>query len=378
MPKKLYALVGSFNFREKVRGITVFACDGETGALRELGRYVEDMNVGQQTFDPRRGLVYAVDENKTLRGNDDGGGRLAALGLDPGTGVLTPQSVCSSLSALPSWISVDPGGEFAVVSHFCSDHYVTKVVEEAGGYRRQVQFDDAVLALLRLEADGSLGEVCDAAFHRGTGGPGRHTASHLHCAASSPDGEVYAVCDMGTDTVHTYGIDRGAGRLVHRGQARVEDGCSPRYGAFHPTMPYFFTNNETRTVAHAFRYDGGAPELVCMVPLFSSGESEGMPSDLKVHPRGHCLYVAVRGIDQIAVLEISPDGYLAPVQAVDSGGKGPRGLCLTPDGRFLYALNRDSGSVDVFSIHHDGTLHPAGRAAEATAPGNMQILAAEE
>ena len=61
------------------------------------------------------------------------------------------------------------------------------------------------------------------------------------------------------------------------------------------------------------------------------------------------LYISIRGSDEIVVLEIT-DSEPRIIQRCSSGGKHPRDIALSPDGKFLLSANRNSGDVIAFPI----------------------------
>jgi 6-phosphogluconolactonase (cycloisomerase 2 family) len=80
----------------------------------------------------------------------------------------------------------------------------------------------------------------------------------------------------------------------------------------------------------------------------------------------------------IAAVKINADGGMDLMQNINCGGENPRGLCLSPDGRFLFSLNVDSGTIATFVIHNDGALEPTGKNIKAKTPGNMKIISFTE
>jgi DNA-binding beta-propeller fold protein YncE len=72
----------------------------------------------------------------------------------------------------------------------------------------------------------------------------------------------------------------------------------------------------------------------------------GMPQDVKLSPDGKVFYVAdmhANGLWEIAGDRLEVAGFLPT-------GKGVHGLYPSRDGRFLYATNRDEGSISVVSF----------------------------
>jgi 6-phosphogluconolactonase len=102
--------------------------------------------------------------------------------------------------------------------------------------------------------------------------------------------------------------------------------------------------------------------------------------DIKFDRRGRILYCSNRGDESITVFAVSDEGRaLDQIDTTPCRGEHPRGLCLSPDGRFLLVANQgptwridrdaDSGSpvagVVVFAVNADsGTLSYTGHSVQ--------------
>jgi 6-phosphogluconolactonase (cycloisomerase 2 family) len=93
-----------------------------------------------------------------------------------------------------------------------------------------------------------------------------------------------------------------------------------------------------------------------------------------MNPDGKTLYVSIRGVNMIASLHIAPDASLELFQNIDCGGDNPRGICMSPDGRFLFSMNNRSGNITSFNVKSDGSLENAEKEIKQGRPGNMQIF----
>jgi 6-phosphogluconolactonase (cycloisomerase 2 family) len=197
---------------------------------------------------------------------------------------------------------------------------------------------------------------------------------------ADPSGKLFFVCDKGVDKIYTYHLDREKGKLLPLRETAVETGSAPRYGTFHPRLPIFYMNLEKKTVLHGYRYDvkNGTLELISTVPLLNAGEENSIDrvesSDLVIHPNGKSLYAAVRGVNRIVSLDIDDEGSVSLKQSINCGGEHPRGLCVSPDGRFLFSANMASGNITTFAIRNDGNLEAVGET-KAPCPANISIAA---
>jgi 6-phosphogluconolactonase len=412
VPSKTFALVGNFGFGPEPKGITVFGYDPTNAEMRPIGTYFEDANIGHISVDAERHMVYAVDERPSLKGQTGGGGYLMALDLDPRTGELNLVNGRPTLSQEPCYTLLDRTRRFLVVSHHADSGFVTKVKKTANGYSTEVVFDDTGLVLFELDADGSVGDVCDVALTPGDGAAGPHPWARHHSVVADPTGELLVVCDKGLEVIHTFRIDREQRRLVRLQDTSVAEGLVPRYGVFHPTMPVFYANYERNTLVQGHRYDIASGALTCFTeaPLFPAEDASAAsvpvpalvpkhpktlaevqemeavlrakmgspkspePADLVIHPCGKWLYVSTRFKNSISVLDVDETGALALREVVDCGGANPRGLAVSPDGRYLFAANMDSGTVTSFAIESDGGLRSTGTEAKASSPGGMKFI----
>jgi 6-phosphogluconolactonase (cycloisomerase 2 family) len=380
MGSKIYALVGSWNFKPRDLGLSVYRYNSEDATLDYMDTYFPEVCVGQQFLDNERRIVYITNECDSLPGKTGGGGSVLAIGIDGETGKLSLLNRKESLAVLPSYVWVDAAKRYALVSHHGGRGHVTKILRKAdGGLTSETLFDDSALVLFRLEADGSLGEPCDALIT-----PGKdqvHALSHQHSVVGDPSGSIFIVCDKGTDEIYSIRIDYKTGKLVLLDTAVSERGNAPRYSVFHPTLPVFYSNNETNPVLSVYHYDKNSGALTPSGELPLTGgkrkTEDGkmiMSSDIVIERGGRFLFVSLRGSETIAVVALDGTGKMELRQTINCEGKNPRGLTLSPDEQHLFSLNVDSDSISAFAIAKDGTLSFTGKTAKALCPGTMKFV----
>ena len=200
--------------------------------------------------------------------------------------------------------------------------------------------------------------------------------AHPHSIIGSPDGEIYFACDKGLDRIYSYKLDRENGKLIGMVQTPMDYASAPRYGVFHPELPVFYENNETSSKLYAFRYDNrtGLLETLSEISLFDENEEKGMQSDLVLHQSGKYLYAAIRNLDEIAILDVDPvNGSLTLRQRISNDG-APRGLAISPDGRFLFSANAEAATINSYEIAEDGNLHNTGKQFTAPSAANISFV----
>lgn len=374
MTGKTFAIVGTWMFKPVEKGVCVYEYDPETAKMTFVDRYDTTVAAGQQYYDPKRGVVYVVDECDGHPGEIGGGGFARAYKLDPETGKLSLLNERRVPMTKPSYIWLDESGDWALVSCHTGRSAVTKVVYlPDGSFTSALIYEDAGLVLLKVEKDGSLGKVCDVALYDGlTDAPGQVHA-HLHSVMADPKGKIFFSCDKGLDRIYSYKIDKERGRILRMAETKMDYATAPRYVAFHPTLPVLYENNETSNYIFAMAYDAesGALRELCRLPLMDDPKGIS-PSDLRVSKDGRFLYCAVRGVDKLVVYALDEKGIPSRIQIADCPG-GPRGIWIAPDGRFLLSANNSVNEIRAFAIAADGTLTDAGVSAQVDYAANVGI-----
>jgi 6-phosphogluconolactonase (cycloisomerase 2 family) len=405
MSKRIFAYVGNWSFQpnpQKGKGISIFQYCPEAGDLKLLETIRPDVAAGQLCLDPDRKVLYAVDERGERRGEIGGGGYVMAFRIDATSGMLTLINEQNSLSPEPSYLCLDKSGKYLMACHCSDPFHVTKIVKRADGtYGNEVLFDDTALVMFPIGEDGCLGEICDVALTHGTGGKSPNAKvnvdpvsghiqlvqvlSRQHSVVASPSGEMIAVCDKGMDRIYTYRVDRENGKLVHLDTWIAEEvACFPRYAAFHPKLPVYYANNENYAGMNSFHYDENSGKLTLLKNLFLLPEDPGLvegkrvgAQDILVHPSGTHLYCTLSGLNLIVVCELDDDGMPEVKQLINSNGRMPRGLALSPDQRFLLSGNMLSGDITTFAVNEDGTLTSTGKVWEAVSPSAIRFFTIE-
>ena len=82
------------------------------------------------------------------------------------------------------------------------------------------------------------------------------------------------------------------------------------------------------------------------------------------------LYVANMADDSISQYSMAPEGDLKPIAPPVAGGASPYNLTLSPDGRFVYAMNI-MGSIGQYAVGAGGELSLAATTAHEEMPVSM-------
>ena len=391
--KNYYALVGQWGYNQSdPMGISSYCYNPENGDLEFIETIREDIVSGQMCIDQERGMVYVVNEIGHIKGDLGGGGYVHAFHIDSETGKLTFVNEQRSLSPEPCYLWLDVSKKFLLVCHCADPFHVTKIRQlEDGSFTSDTVYDDTALVMIRINDDGSLGDICDVSITKGCGATGPNSRSFVHeisghimhiqvisrqhSVSGNPDGTLFAVCDRGMDKIYTYHIDRENGKLIPMHEYSEAVASSPRYCAFHPTKPYFYANMEKIPYVNAYRYNAseGTLDKICETKtVFDNTKVRSGCSDLRIHPNGKYLY-STSNPNTISVMEIAADGSLTLKQNMDCGGDYPRTICLSPDGKFLFSGNNHSADITSFHVEENGCLTSTGKTFKGISPSVIRF-----
>src|SRR5207237_9840298 len=120
-------------------------------------------------------------------------------------------------------------------------------------------YSSGSVAVLPINADGSLGALTDAITLQGKPGPNRteQAGSHPHDVVFDPRGRFLVVPDKGLDATFVFRLDTARGRLVGAEPLSVASrpGAGPRHAGFHPSQPYLYQINELDSTVTTFTFD---------------------------------------------------------------------------------------------------------------------------
>jgi 6-phosphogluconolactonase len=308
--------------------LSVFAVDSTTGVLTPKSS-VDAGDPSPSFLALRPGLknLYAVGESTM--------GRVGAYAIDS-QGALSYLGGVSSQGNGPAFVSVDPSGAWVLVANY----------------------GDGAIAVLPIQADGTLGAPTDT----------RVAGMNAHMMiADASDKFVFVPC-LGSDYVAQFLFDAKTGKLSPNTPPvfNTAAGAGPRHLAFHPNGAYAYLLNETASTITSLSFSSSTGLLTeietqsTLAADYAGPKNTG--AEVAVHPSGKFVYASNRGDDSIAIFSVElTTGKLTPKAHPKTGGTTPRSFTLDPSGAHLYAANQGSNTITSFSISTaDGSLTPVG------------------
>ncbi len=213
-------------------------------------------------------------------------------------------------------------------SHLSSD-YEDKFLFVSG-------YHDGKITVLRLNEDGSIGEICDELFLKGLGSIAeRNFRPHVQCVKMTRDNKYLCAADLGMDHVNVYRLNHKTGKIKQCAILHSELESAPRHMKFSKDGHYLYVVHEIQTISTLNDYHSKG----------SAASALNFSSDHKY------LVSSNAGDNSVVVYGIDPDnGYLNKIFCLPISGEYPKDAALFPDNRHLVSLNHESDTMTFFTV----------------------------
>lgn len=376
----MYLLVGNWCPGPGEKGFSVYEYNSCGGSLTFLNHSNGDIAASFLTKGVRDDLVYATNETDALM---DGIPANQIITLDvshPSEGIRIIARK-ASFGPNPTWICSAYNQEHLLVTHhggFCNTSTIDK--DNVGNIVEKIVYDESHVILYELDKHGIPDRPADAFLPTKVDYyPGQMSRSHS--VIKAPGKNLYMICDKGLDLVLSVMIDFSTNKIIPLDSVSVPRHFAPRYGVFHKNLPIFYADMEGSATIYAFSYDElGNIQILQTLDLTKESKTGAikwngtMPSDIILNSAGNRLYVGLRGINWIAVIDLDENGTMSVRQFCENRDGAPNALRLSPDGNYLFVTNVFEKVITRFAVAEDGSLAYQGIAAESFCPASMLFL----
>lgn len=161
---------------------------------------------------------------------------------------------------------------------------------------------------------------------------------------------------LGTGCIMQMNFDKETGifspNMPPTVQTRLKAG--PRHLTFHPNDKYVYLLNQTDATINTYRVEPGVGvlqeiEMITTLPPHFLGEANA--ADIHVTPDGRFLYASERQTSTLIGFSIHPKtALLSPIGRWPTETT-PRGFAIDPRGLFLLSVGLDSNALSVYEIN---------------------------
>lgn len=269
--------------------------------------------------------------------------------------------------------SVDPDGNSQSVNAFrinaddLSLKYLNNQSSEGRGpchvyateaYLFIANYSSGHATCISLLPDGRLEFSTSAVVAEGSGpNQNRQKGPHAHQVMLDPSGSFLLVPDLGTDKVMNYVLDGESGELTPNPQQawlELPPGAGPRHLAFHPSgkLVYVLSEMNSMLTACSFNEESGVLEIINAESIVKDGFSGNkQAAAVRVHPNGKFVYASNRDeVDNLAAYRIKDDGGIERIQLLESIPHWPRDFNITPDGKYMLIAGARANELQLYKI----------------------------
>lgn len=237
-------------------------------------------------------------------------------------------------------------------------------------------YHDGKASIVRVNEDGSVGELTDEVFHKGMGSIAeRNFRPHITCTRLTPDGKFLAACDVGIDQVKFYEFNMDTGKIQLVDILRCELESAPRSILFSADGKFAYLICQLKNTVNVYTYDSddGTPNFELIQQISTLGKKyndKSAVASLRFTSDGKNLFCSNAGDNSIAFFERDEiTGMLTKRSVLPISGDYPKQICIFPDGRHLASMNHETNEITFFTIDYkNGIIVQHGKPASIETP----------
>ncbi|MCR5474167.1 MAG: lactonase family protein [Lachnospiraceae bacterium] len=220
-------------------------------------------------------------------------------------------------------------------------------------------YHDAKVTVLRINDDGSVGEITDEVFSAGIGSIiERSFLPHVTCAKMTRDNKYLCVCDIGMDQVKVFAFDPVGGKLSLKDMIRCDQDSGPRYIKFHKNGKFAYVSHEVACKIDIYTYDNskGFPEFEKIDSVSTLNDdyktTGSIACAMKFSLDHKLLMCSVAGNNSVSIYKVDEKtGLLDKRLCLPVSGDYPKDVAFFPDSKHIVSLNHESNTMSFFALN---------------------------
>lgn len=233
---------------------------------------------------------------------------------------------------------------------YLSTDYEDKFLFTAG-------YHDGKITALRLNEDGSIGEITDEIFCKGMGSVAeRNFRPHVSCVKMTRDNKYLCAADLGMDHVNVYLLDHVTGRLKLVDILRSDQESAPRHIKMSQDGKFIYIVHELKNYidVYTYREEKNLPEFEKIQTISTLNDdyhaSNSAASALNISDDFRYIVTSNAGDNTATIYKVDEEtGLLEKLLCLPISGDYPKDAVLFPDNRHLVSLNHESNTMTFFA-----------------------------
>jgi len=307
-------------------------------------------------------LTISKDEKFVYAVNETNGanpGRVTAYSFDKKNGTLHFLNTTASGGDDPCYISTTSDNKWLAVANYTS----------------------GTATVFPINSDGTVAPYSQIIYDSVYRNSREIATPHVHETVFSPDEKYLLTPDLGLDEIITYRFDSAIKQpliLTSAAFTKSEKGSGPRHLVFSKNKKFVYLMHEMGGTVTAYDYNKGKLSEIQKIATFPegfAGRKDG--AEICISPDGKFLYASDRGdLNTITIFSIDRVSGKLNLKGTESTfGKGPRNFIIDPTGNYLLAANQDSRNIVIFKRDMEtGLLIKTDKEIEIPRPVCLQMI----
>lgn len=358
--QKSYVFIGSYNAGKNTPGIYVYELDTLSGQLKEVSVVKNIRNSSFLTLSPNGQFVIACTETQTANA-----GSITSFAFDSINGKLTWVDSQKSGGENPVYVSSDMSGRWLINANYTGGSASVFRINEEGKINPAIQVIN----------------YTDSSINKS-----RQSKSHIHSAVFSPDSKYAFFPDLGADKIRIYKFDTLRNEPFQNGPThftKTFPGSGPRHIIFNSKGNIAYCIEEMGGAVDVYSFKKGILKPIQRLMMHSENSENNSPkrlpsysgADIHLSPDGRFLYASNREPqNNIAIFSVKKNGKLKAIGLDSTYGVHPRIFSIDPTGKFLIVANQMSDNIVVLKRDMStGMLKTTGEEIKVESPSCVKI-----
>lgn len=219
-------------------------------------------------------------------------------------------------------------------------------------------YHDAKLTVLKLNDDGSVGNITDEIFHKGLGSIAeRNFRPHINCVKMTRDNKFLLAADLGMDNTVVYSFNSVSGKLRQVDIIHSEQESAPRHIKLSHDGKFIYIVHELKSYVEVYEYSidkSGMPNFEKIQTISTLNDYHAsVTSASALNWSSDFKYMVSSNAGDNSVMLYSANektGLLEKLFCLPVSGDYPKDASLFPDNKHLVSLNHESNTMTFFSV----------------------------
>jgi 6-phosphogluconolactonase len=329
--------------------------------------------------------IYALRSDGTLepRGRCKAQASVMPMSISPDTRFLVAAGRSQPYSAQTFAIDRSTGALTRVGAGPLAESFPYITHDRTGRWLLGASYSAHLVAVSPVNPDGTIGVPLQVI----------PTARNAHAIITDRTNRFVFVPHLGTDQVFQFVFDEKSGHLALNTPPvlQLKSGTGPRHLVTSPDNRFVYLLNELTATVTTLRLENGVLKEMASASALPPGNrlGPGMPrpqpgrdvsndiwaSDIHVTPDGRFLYAAERTSSTLNALTVDRENGKLAYAGSTPTEKQPRGFGIDPAGRFLVVSGEKSDTISSYAIAPDGALRLVGKAPTGKGSNWVEIVA---